>query len=253
MDINKAKQEVINLCRKIYNKGWAANHDGNITIRVQENLVVATPTAESKDDITEDMLIGLDLTGKQVFGTLKPFSEFNLHIACYKNRPDISTVIHSHAPYASAYAIVNKALDIVSMPEVVVSIGAKIPITEFAMPGSEESYNEVDKLIKEYNTLLLSGNGVLSVGQDPTQAFLRMELVEHFAKINQIASTIGHVRSIGQQEIDVLLEKRKKAGLDPKFSIENKVFSASTKIQENSNTQELEKIITEEVMKLLEH
>ena len=193
-------------------KGWVANHDGNISVRTGSHFA-ATPTARGKFDLQEDDLIEVDHDGKKLAGHGSPFSEMAIHLRIYEARPDVMAVVHSHAPYATAVGCANQEMLTSPIPEAVVSIGPGVPLVGLALPGSQELWNQLDPLLAHYDTVMVAGNGLFSWGKSLEQAFLRMELVEHLAKILLESSKLGGPVLLPANQIAALLKKRADAGL----------------------------------------
>ncbi len=212
--LDALSRHIVKYSRRMYEKGWVANHDGNISLRLQSNLLLLTPTAISKIEIEVEDIVGANSLGEKVFGSRNIFSEINLHLAAYQKRSDIGAVVHAHPPYATAYSICHLPLNEPTMPEFVVSLGREIPVTAYALPGAGAAEAVKDK-IGASNALLLAGNGALTVGRDLEEAFLRMELTEHFAQINCLAKNLGTKCVLPEADVAVLLEKRAKAGMLP--------------------------------------
>lgn len=205
---------IVRICQKLDQRCFGANHDGNVTVK-HGDVIFATPSATSKGDVTAEMIITLNLEGKKVAGYGKPFSEIDIHLTAYRARPDISAVVHAHPPYATARALVGLPLEAPSIAEAVVSLGECIPVAPFAMPGDPKNPEIIARMLSISNTFMLCGNGVLSVGTDVTQAYLRLELVEHLSKIDFIATRLGQPAVLSAEDVDRLLEKRAAAGLEP--------------------------------------
>lgn len=214
-DEEKARAEIVAVCQRIYEKGWVANHDGNASIRVSEARIIATPTAVSKGDVKPEWLIVVDPTGKKLEGTRRGFSEFSLHLKAYGLRPDVKAVLHAHPPTACGFAVAGLEIDPTCMPEAVVSIGDRIPLTPCALPFGEEGAAPLGAVLEDYDAVVMANHGVLTVGPDMETAFLRMELVEHLARIQLVARQLGQVNTLSPTHLKVLLEKRTKAGLGP--------------------------------------
>ncbi len=211
----KLRSQLVLHSRKLHAMGWVANHDGNISVRLNGSRLLITATAISKADIDDAALLVVDFNGKVLEGRRKPFSELDLHLACYQTRPKVDCVIHAHPPYATAMGLSGQSLMVAAIPEVVVSLGAGIPTAPLAMPKSPESKAAVTELVATNNAMLLAGNGALTLGDDLSQAYLRMELVEHYAKIVTLARQMGPLRELAPEQIQKLLEARRKAGLEP--------------------------------------
>ena len=209
------RAEVVAVSRRLHENGWVANHDGNLSVRLNGNRLLITPTAYSKREVDDASLIVVDMSGKVLEGRKKPFSELELHLAIYRARPEVDAVLHAHPPYATAYGLVGAELSPVAMPEIVVSLGARIPTLPRVMPKEKAGVENVERAAREHDAMLLSGNGVFTCGPDLQLALLRMELVEHYAKILGIARSLGQVPALPDGDVAKLLEARKKAGLGP--------------------------------------
>jgi L-fuculose-phosphate aldolase len=204
------RAQVAQAARRIHAAGWAANHDGNVSVRIGRDRFLITPTATSKAEITESMLVVVDGTGAVVEGTRKPPGEIELHLAAYRARPDVDAVLHAHPPHATAFGVARVPLEPVCLPEAVVSLG-QVPLAPFAMPKTPLATEAVSRCASEADAMLLPGNGVLTLGPDVALAFLRMELVEHLAKILQHARALGGAQPLPPEEMARLLEQNKKA------------------------------------------
>jgi L-fuculose-phosphate aldolase len=211
----RLRQQVVQTSLRLHQAGWVANHDGNVSVRLTGERFLITCTAISKAEVDDAALLVVDAQGKVLEGRRKPFSELDLHLAAYRARPDVAAVLHAHPPYATATGLVGQALDCPAMPEAVVSLGPVVPLALRALPKSENGAKQVAELFAEHDAVLLSGNGALTVGDDLSQALLRMELVEHLAKIMSLARGMGTVRPLSAGELDALLAARTKAGLGP--------------------------------------
>ncbi len=234
----KLKKELIHFCQKLHAQGFVANHDGNISVKASSKLW-ATPTAQNKGDVTEDMLVSLDLDGKKLSGTYSIFSEIDLHLACYRLRPDIEVVIHAHPPIATAFAVSGIPLQKVFIAEAIVTLGQEVPLVPFISPGCPDTQKTLSSFLPYADVFLLQNHGVLVVGKDLAQAYYRLELVEHLAKIEWVAKSLGAPKALSQKTIEKLLEKRKKAGL------------AHPSKQENTIPSSLDQIVAEEVHRFL--
>ena len=212
----KLKAELVATSRRLHQMGWVANHDGNLSVRLTGKRLLITPTAYSKLDVDESSLIIVDETGKVLEGRKKPFSELELHLAVYRARPEVEVVLHAHPPHATAFGLVGLELSPVAMPELVVSLGDSIPTVPRAMPKTPEVVKGVEAAAAKVDAMLLAGNGALTLGADLSQALLRMELVEHYAKILTIARGLGTVKPLEGSDVARLLDARKKAGLGPR-------------------------------------
>ncbi|HLL53619.1 MAG TPA: class II aldolase/adducin family protein [Myxococcaceae bacterium] len=212
----KLRTQLVATSHRLHENGWVANHDGNVSARLTGDRLLITSTAVSKRDIDDASLLVVDMQGQVLEGRKRPFSELELHLAVYKARPEVNVVIHAHPPYATAFGLAGKELCPIAMPEIVVSLGDRIPTLPRAMPKDGPALERLTAAAKEHDAVVLSGNGALTFGDDLTQALLRMELVEHYAKILHLAIPLGGVEPLPLADVQKLLEARKKAGLGPR-------------------------------------
>ena len=204
---------IAEISQKLDHKGFTANHDGNISARL-DDVLLATPTSESKASIKPEMVITLDMEGKKIEGIGRPFSEIKLHLSAYRARPDANAVVHAHPPFVTARGLVNQPI-YPALPEAIVSIGDCIPVTPFAMPGAPENDKLIHDGLQIADVIMMTGNGILAIGDDLEQAWLRLELVEHLAKIEYYAMQMGQPMTLAQEHRDTLLKKRASIGLGP--------------------------------------
>lgn len=210
------RREIESYAHALHARGWVANHDGNVSARLSAGGdFVITPTAISKRLVSRDALAlcGPDGAPSPTNGKARPPSEVALHALAYRARPDVGAVIHAHPVQASAFALVGRALEPVAMPEIVVSLGARIPVLPTALPKDPALGAALTAALAEVDVVLLGGNGVLAVGDDLEQAFLRIELVEHYAHIFEAATRLGPIAALPDGLLAQLLEARTKAGL----------------------------------------
>jgi L-fuculose-phosphate aldolase len=204
--------QIVRASHALHHNGWAANHDGNLSVRLAPGRYLVTPTATSKRDVTEGGLAVVGDDGKPIEGDARPPSEFALHLGCFAERPDVGAVIHAHPPYATALACAGQSLT-TFLAEAVVSLGPTIPLTTFALPFGAAGAAPIRALIDRHDALLLCRHGVITVGKDLETALLRMELVEHLAKIATLAVPHGGVRPLPVEALRTLIEKRRGASL----------------------------------------
>ncbi len=208
------KKEMVDICRRIYDRGYVAANDGNVSCRLDNGHFLMTPTGMSKGFLVPSDLVIVDENGNQVSGTRKASSEAKMHVTIYKARPDINSVAHAHPPTATGYAVAGIPLTQCVLPEVIVSVGS-IPIAEYATPGTQELADVVSKYLKQYDAVLLENHGAITVGKTITDAHFKMETMEHFAKIMFVAHQLGNVQSIKGEKMSELMDLRKRFGIRP--------------------------------------
>ena len=209
------RSQLVSVSRRLHENGWVANHDGNASVRLRGNRLLITRSSVSKREVDDLSLLVVDMEGKVLEGRGRPFSELELHLAAYRARADVDAVLHAHPPFATAFGLVELELSPIAIPEIVVSLGDRIPTLPRALPKDAEALKSLEGCCARYDALLISGNGALTLGTDLTQALLRMELVEHYAKILHATRALGIPTPLTEAELNSLLEARKKAGLGP--------------------------------------
>lgn len=212
------RREIETYAHALHARGWVANHDGNVSARLSPGGdFVITPTAISKRVVSREALAicGPDGAPSPANGKARPPSEVALHALAYRARPDVGAVIHAHPVQASAFALVGRAIEPVVMPEIVVSLGPRIPVLPTALPKDPALGAALTAALADVDVVLLGGNGVLAVGDDLEQAYLRVELVEHYARILEAAMRLGAISALPDALVAQLVDARTKAGLGP--------------------------------------
>jgi len=178
---NEACEQICSVGRKMYERGFVASNDGNISVRVADGIWI-TPTGVSKGSLTPDMLLKLDGEGNILSGSGKKSTETGMHLRLYKENHDIMAITHAHPPFATSFAVARIPLDRHVYPEALTVVG-EIPLAPFAYPGTPAVADSVAPFAKTHNALLLANHGALSWGENLNQAWFRLESTENFAKI----------------------------------------------------------------------
>jgi len=208
----RLRREIVEVGRKVYQKDLAAASDGNISARVMGDRLLITPSGCCLGELKPDDLVHLDFEGRVLSGRNKPSSEFPMHVAAYRERPDVHAVIHAHPPITTAFTVAGLTLAQCVIPEVVLAFGC-IPTAEYATPSSDEGPGVIRDLIRKHDALILDRHGSLTVGKTATEAFRKLEKVEHCAKVTLAARQLGEVKNLTPDEIRRLGEVREKMGL----------------------------------------
>jgi L-fuculose-phosphate aldolase len=212
------RQDLVSVCRRIYDKGWVAMNDGNVSIRLDEDRILCTPTAISKGLIELDDLIVCDLSGRKIEGQREGTSEIKMHLTIYSMRPDVRSVVHAHPPVATGFAAAGKALDKALLPEIIIHLGA-VPLAAYGLPGTPALSDGMVPLIPDYDALLLENHGCTSYGRDVWEAFFRMEMVEHFARITLVAELLGGAKPLPRAEVEKLVAARSRYNVGSKSTL----------------------------------
>ena len=206
------RQDIVDVGKLVYQKGWVAANDGNITVRLDAERILSTPTGVSKGMMHPDDLIVCGMKGNKLLGRKEPTSEFAMHATVYNLRPDISAVVHAHPPVATGFAASGKALVEALLPEVIIGLGC-VPLAAYGLPGTEELIDPIRPLIPKYDAILMANHGAVCCGEDLYKAFFKMETVEHYARIALVAKLLGGATVLPRVEVNKLLEARARYGV----------------------------------------
>jgi L-fuculose-phosphate aldolase len=191
---------IVEVGRRLHARGYVASNDGNISVRLGDDRLLTTPKGVSKGFMTPDMMVVTDRSGRKIAGSRDPSSELLMHLAVYRNRPDIQAVVHAHPPIATGFAVAGIPLDRAVLAEVVTTLGS-IPIAEYGTPSTNELAEAVERYIRAYDGLLLANHGALTIAGDLFAAYYKMETIEHFARISLVARLLGRERLLSREEV----------------------------------------------------
>ncbi len=208
----EAADAIVDVGRRMYEKGFVAANDGNISVRLSEAEILTTPTGVSKGYLTPDMLVTVDLKGNRLEGRLSPSSELKMHLRLYRENASIAAVVHAHPPHATAFAAAGVPLDQAILQEAVVQLGA-VPVAPYALPGTEDVCESVAPFCQTYNGVLLAYHGAVSWGTDLLQAYYRMESIEYYATVTLYCKMLGVTGLLSDKQVDDLLALRPKFGI----------------------------------------
>ena len=210
----EVREQMCDVCHKMWQLGWVAANDGNVSVKLDDGTFLATPTGISKSFITPEKLVHIDENGEVLDGPegAKPSSEIKMHLRCYKEREDVGAVVHAHPPTATGYAVAHLDMDRYTMIETVIAIGS-IPVTPYGTPSTYEVPDAIAPYLQEHDVLLLENHGALTVGSDLITAYYRMEPLELYAKISLTAHLLGGEKEISQKNINRLIGMRKGYGV----------------------------------------
>lgn len=197
---SRVKEEICEIGRRMYMRGFVAANDGNISVKINDNEIIATPTGVSKGFMTPEMLCKIDMKGNVIEGYTKPSSEIKMHLKVYEKDDSINSVTHAHPPYATTFAIARQPLDRPLLPEAIINLGI-VPVAEYAIPGTDEVPRSIENYIKSYKSVLLANHGAVTWGKDLTEAFYRLETVEHYAHILYLTRQLGQGVELSPKDI----------------------------------------------------
>src|SRR5215207_10260645 len=210
MDEQTAKRDLIQVCHLMYERSYVVSSDGNVSVRLDDGRIFATPTMTCKGRMTEDLIAITDLEGKAI-NERKASSELAMHLLIYRERPDVKAVCHAHPPHGTAFAVAGLAIDQPILSEVILTFGC-VPLADYGTPSTTEVTEAMRPLVKHHNALLMANHGAVAYGTDLWQAFDRLETLEHTARIAILSRILGGSQNLPNDAIEKLINLREKAG-----------------------------------------
>jgi L-fuculose-phosphate aldolase len=207
MRLKSQREQLVQFGKLIHAQGFVSATDGNLSVRLDPERILATPTGMSKGMMTADDMVVVDPQGKKLDGKRDVSSEIAMHLTIYRMRPDVQAVVHAHPCTATGFASAGLALDDPICSEVIISLGA-VPLAEYATTGTPALSESLMPYIPDYDAILLANHGAVSYGADLMTAYLKMEAVEHFAKIMLVTHQLGRQECLSEAEIRKLVEAR---------------------------------------------
>ena len=208
------REDICQIGRLVFQKGWVAANDGNITIRLDADRILATPTGVCKGMMHPDDLIIVDMKGNKIQGRAERTSEIAMHTTVYGLRPDIKSVVHAHPPVATGFATAGRSLNLALLPEVVIGLGC-VPLAAYGTPSTRELTDAIEPYLEFHDALLMANHGAVAYAGTLEQAFNKLETLEHTCKISFIARTLGNENTIPDRAIPKLFEIRERNGVMP--------------------------------------
>jgi L-fuculose-phosphate aldolase len=256
------RQQMVAIGRRMYQRGYVAATDGNISVRLDDGRILITPSGVCLGEMGPVDLVAIESGGAVCDQTQRPSTELPMHLEVYGQRPDVSAVIHAHPPLATAFTVAGIDLAQCVIPEVVLTMG-RIPTTRYATPSTEQGREAVRDLIGEHDALVLDRHGTLTVGPDLTSAYRKLEKVEHAAQVTLAARQLGNVRTLPPEEVRRLETMRVDLGLGDEVTSCSRCGTCGREGGGNGNgnssaeadggvDEEMVDVVTEEVLRALE-
>src|SRR3954466_7054730 len=205
------KEQMCEIGRRIWLKGFCAGNEGNHSYRIGDNKILCTPTGISKGFLRPDDICTVDLEGKQLSGKRKRTSEILLHLAIYKARPDVRAVVHSHPPHATAFAIANVELPTCIHPEAEVFLGP-VKTAKYVTPGDTRLGESILPFVKDSNTVLMGNHGAVCFHADLEIYYYQLEIVDAYARILLLTKQLGNVNTLNNAEMIELIKLKERFG-----------------------------------------
>jgi L-fuculose-phosphate aldolase len=205
-EIHAAAHEIVRVCRRLYDRGLIASIDGNVSVRLGDDTLLATPSGLPKGELIEEDMVQLDLAGRVIDrhgGRRAPSSEIRMHLRIYRARPDVRAVVHAHPPTATGFGVAGESFMAPVLPEVILQMGA-VPLVPYATPGTDALPDAMEPYLARHDAFLLANHGATTVGPSLDVAHQRMESLEHAAKILLAARLIGRVNELSADDVRAL-------------------------------------------------
>jgi len=226
-NLDQIKEEICNIGRRLYHRGFAAANDGNISYRLDEDRILCTPTGICKGFMKPDDLCLVDMEARQLAGHREMTSEIRQHITILKHRSDVRSVVHCHPPHATAFGMVREAIPQYLMPEAEINLG-EVPIAKYTIPGGQEFADAVLPFVDRSNIIIQANHGTVSYASTVEQAYFLVETLDAYCKIVLLARSLGQVRYFTQEEAEALLEWKRTRGIsDPRQDTTDTAFRES--------------------------
>ena len=211
MDI---KIEMCEIGKRVYNRGMVAANDGNISVKLNDNEFLCTPTGVSKGFMTPEYICKVDAEGNVIEANegFKPSSEIKMHMRVYKEREDVKAVVHAHPMYATTFAVCGLPLTEPIMPEAVLSLGT-VPLAKYGTPSTMEIPDAVSEYLPYYDAVLLENHGALSYADSLMGAYHKMESLEFYARLLYQAKMLGGPKELTDEQVKRLYGMRRQYGL----------------------------------------
>lgn len=215
---SKHRQDLIAVCHMAYQRGYLSACEGNLSIKLSENLILSTASATCKGRISEDDLLLSTLDGEKIdcssqYSGKKLSTELKMHLYAYKRRPDIQAIVHAHPTVAVGFTVAGKSLTLPTLPEVVCTLGS-IPTAPYATPSTDEVPESMSEFVEKYDAIMLDHHGAITFGNDIWSAFYAMETLEHFAQTLLVAELLGGAKPLTSAQVQKLLNIRGVYGLE---------------------------------------
>ncbi len=193
------QSQLVQTAQRAYREKMFAATSGNLSVFDRESgKIYITPGSFPYEEMTPEDIMAIDLDGNILEGKHSPSSEWRMHAAIYRADKRVNAIVHTHSPYATAFAINHMRIPAV-LYEMVFFLGGDIPVAEGAIPGTPEVGENCVPVLKERNGCLMANHGALAVGDTLDRAYTRAVYIEDAAKAYSVALTHGKTYEIGAE------------------------------------------------------
>ena len=209
MSKSQIAHHLVAVCRNLYAHGFVTASDGNVSARLPNGNILATPTSLNKGRVVERDLVEVTIDGTNVSPGRAPSTELGMHLFIYRHRQDVNAVVHAHPTYATGFAAAHIPLDQPLLPEVIIGLGP-IPLATFAITSTKEVADSIAPYVQTSSAILLANHGVVTFGKDLDEAYFKMEKVEHAAHISFVARMLGGEKVLAGEQVQRLKDTVRK-------------------------------------------
>ena len=197
-------------CRQLAARGLIAGRDGNLSVRLGPERALVTPSGVLKSLVSPAGMVEVDFSGKpRGGGSRKPTSELELHLRILRHRPDVQAVVHAHPPAATGFAVAGQTIPGNLLPELIFVVGP-VALVPFGMSGTRELGDQVVPFLDGHDAMLLANHGAVTMGRSLDEAWIRMESLEHCARIILVARQVGQPQPLSAEAVRALVQQREK-------------------------------------------
>ena len=206
MNREKYREILLAYTKKAYENKLFAGTSGNLSIYDDENdCIYITPSSIPYENMECEDMVVITMDGTVLEGKHQPSSEWKLHANIYKERKEIKAVVHTHSPYATAFAVANMPIPMI-LVEMLPSIGDAVQVAGFALPGDEKVGIEAVKALEGRKGCLLKNHGAVAIGEEIESAYITAVYIEDAARIYYLASTVGKVP---EEQLEIFRQRMK--------------------------------------------
>ena len=228
--IENLKRQICEIGQRVYQKGFAAANEGNISARSGEDQVLCTPTLTCKGFMTPDDICTVDMQGRQVDGKKKATSEVLLHLNIYRQRPDVKSVVHCHPPHATAFGVAREPVPMGVLPEPDIFLG-EVPIAAYETPGNQNFADTISQFVMSTDTIILANHGTVTYSNSVEEAYWLTEILDAYCRILILSKQIGRLQYLPLEKGQELLELRRQWGFKDARNTESFCRSATGRMQ----------------------
>lgn len=201
------RRQMVRIARSMHRANYTPGTAGNLSVRLDQQRILASPTGCSKSLLQFSDMVIIDLDGRKLVGPRNVTSEIGMHLAVYRLRPDVQAIVHAHPPIATAFAACRKPLDQPICSEIMMTTGL-VPLAEYATTGTDEVSASLQPFISSHDAILLANHGLLTYGETLQDAFMKSETVEHFAQVCLAAHQLGGAVQLNESDLEKLRHAR---------------------------------------------